>query len=236
MKIICFTQQGTRTADNRDSLLATKNNDVSLFMIADGSTSSPSGGDLARALIAYIEIDFKALPPQALQFTNLKASLFLLLKQAQQNLRTKFPADSASFLLLCVKNNVAIVLYAGDCFLERLPKPHNLNSNKPRRPPWISHIHCLATATQPLALPKLKNNPYRHLLTRSFKARRFEQPQWQVWALRENERLILSSDGFWADLSGTQQQCLIRQVCNKEEPLLNELNDDISFMLIVNTK
>ncbi|WP_250658869.1 hypothetical protein [Alkalimarinus coralli] len=236
MKTISFTQKGTRTDDNRDALVASQNNDVSLFIIVDGSTNCPYGGGLARALTTHIEQGFKTLPPQALQFAELKQSLILLLKQAQLDLRTKYPADSASYLLVCIKNNVAIVLHAGDCFLERLPKPYNLNRRKPLRHPWVNRIHCLATAINPTTLDKLKNDPDRHALTQSFKARRFNQPQWQVRALRENERLILSSDGFWAGLSDSQQQYLVRQVYNQEESRLNESDDDISFILIENTK
>lgn len=161
MIIKSYTNKGTRTLDNRDVLLKTVNGDSHLFMVIDGNTSCPSSGDFARSLAAYIENTLGKLPPHSLKPPFAKDTLLTLLKEAQQKLRTDFPADSASILLLYIQKNISIALYAGDCCLGRLSRDYPLSKASSIK--WLTHIHSLANAQKDIRHSKIKSNPNRHI-------------------------------------------------------------------------
>jgi len=207
---------GQRTADNRDVLMADLNHGVALYMLVDGSSSRAQSGEFAKHLVESIRHGFQALTPEQVSPLQIKETLIGLLKTSQQSLKQTYPAASASLNMVAIMGSVGLVLHLGDCLLGRLNKSSNIK--------WLTQPHCHQGH---LEIETLALIPERNLLTKSAKARRFESPQWKVIALRQNQKLILASDGFWADLTPSKQIELIHSKQLHEAP-----NDDTSFMII----
>lgn len=227
MRSRIFTKSGIRTHENRDALRAFTIEQYHFFLLIDGNTTCLNGGTFANELADFIQGTLTALPTEALHVRTLKPSIFNILEQAQSGLKRRYPASSASLILLCIHHNLALACYLGDCCLGRLSKPG------PRRNiTWITPIHCIANAFKQHSVATLKTDPDRNLLTRSFKGKRFELPQYKIIALRKRQTLILASDGFWADLSNAQQLALISSDHLGVDAANIQFDDDTSFILI----
>lgn len=227
MRSRIFTKSGIRTPENRDALRVFTIEQYHFFLLIDGNTTCLNGGEFANELADFIQQTLTALPAQSLHMRTLKASIFNILEQAQRWLKRRYPASSASLILLCIHHNLALACYLGDCCLGRLSKPG------PRRNiTWITPIHCMANAFKQHSVATLKTDPERNLLTRSFKGKRFEPPQYKIIALRKRQTLILASDGFWADLSDAHQQALLSTNQLAFDTTDIHLDDDTSFILI----
>ena len=216
MKASNVSISGQRTADNRDALLAELNHGVALYMLVDGSSSRAQSGEFAKHLVESIKHGFQALAPDQLSASKIKETLIGLLKSSQLQVRQTYPAASASLNMVAITGSFALTIYLGDCLLGRL--------NKQQKIKWLTQPHC---SQGYIEIEKLALIPERNLLTKSVKARRFESPQWKVLALRQDQKLILASDGFWADLTPSQQIELIHTKQLHVAP-----NDDTSFMII----
>ena len=216
MKASTVSISGQRTDDNRDVLLTELNHGIALYMLVDGSSSRAQSGEFAKHLVESITHGFQALTPEQVSASKIKETLIGLLKASQLQVRQTYPAASASLNMVAITGSVALTLYLGDCLLGRL--------NKQQKIKWLTQPHC---SQGHIEIEKLALIPERNLLTKSAKARRFESPQWKVIALRQDQKLILASDGFWADLTPSQQIELIQTKQLHEAP-----NDDTSFMII----
>lgn len=208
--------KGQRTSNNQDVLVQALNKNAMLYMLVDGSSSRAQSGELAQLLASIIKQGFEALIPEQLDFPNIKISMVNLLKSAQQQARTLYPAAVVSFNAVVVIDSIALSLYLGDCLLATVNRWNKIY--------WKTQPHCVQNNQK---ISQLALLPERNLLTRSFKARRFEVPQFQVFALKQTQKLLLASDGFWADLSPSQQAEFIKTKHLHEAP-----SDDTSFILI----
>jgi len=214
-----YSQQGTRTNDNRDAHLVIERDEVSLYMVIDGCTSCPTGGQLARALADGIEQGFNLLPSEDLQPKQIKASILELLEKTRKSLQKPFVTDSASFLILLRIGPVGLVIHAGDCCLGRIKRTGRID--------WLTPLHTLASALKPIGVPALRLLENRHILTRCFKPRRRSNPDWRVIGIHSCASMILATDGFWADLTELQQQQLLTG-----KTLMGPCDDDTTFILI----
>ena len=89
--------KGQRTSHNQDVLVQALNNNAMLYMLVDGSSSRAQSGEIAQLLASIIKQGFEALIPEQLDFPNIKISMVNLLKSAQQQARTLYPAAVVSF-------------------------------------------------------------------------------------------------------------------------------------------
>ncbi len=216
MKASIISISGQRTADNRDALFAELNHGIALYMLVDGSSSRAQSGEFAKHLVESIKHGFQALTPEQVSSSKIKETLIGLLKVSQQQARQAYPAASASLNMVAITGSVALTVYLGDCLLGRL--------NKRQKIKWLTQPHC---SQGHIEIEKLALIPERNLLTKSVKSRRFESPQWKVLALKNNQKLLLASDGFWADLTPCEQLEFIQTKQLHVAP-----GDDTSFMLI----
>ncbi len=209
------TQQGSYTPDNRDDYGMIKVQGTTVHILTDGATNGPNSGELARAIVTQLQQRLKNLkqPPSA-------GTVIDTLKLIHTDLRRKHPADSASYIIaLQDKNNSVTTLHAGDCRLGKVDRHGEIH--------WITAVHSLANATCHLDEHELRPHPDRHLLTRSFRGRRFLEPECNTFDIQaEEEFLLLASDGFWANLSIEDQQLVLsgKQV-NRKTPY-----DDMSCL------
>jgi len=182
------THKGTLTTDNRDCYGIARSGEAALYLVVDGSTTTPRSGQLAQDLIDYIVNEF---PRMTLPLNS--KSLILLLKNAHANLRFKYPGDTASYCLAVqIADNRLLTLHAGDCRLGRIRSDQTIT--------WLVSPHTLANAIVDIPEHELGAHPERHYLTRSFRGRRYDQPETREFSLYARDKLIIATDGYWADL------------------------------------
>ncbi len=221
MNVTLVSEQGQRTADNRDAMLHCCHHGVSLFLLVDGSSSQAHSGEFAQLLCSHVEQGFSALTAAQLGHKQLKQQLFVLLQSAQQEACRQYPAACVSYVLLVKVGLIALVCHLGDCLFGRVSRTKAIK--------WLTKPHC---ALAQLDIETLAQRPERNLLTRCFKAKRFTLPQWQVRAVKAQQSLILATDGFWADLNPQQQKDWISESPLGTKQTALNVNDDTSFILI----
>ncbi|TBA31334.1 protein phosphatase 2C domain-containing protein [Rhizobium ruizarguesonis] len=192
MKIeaLWFSQQGTRTTDNRDHAgIGTRDGEF-LAIVADGSTAGPMNGEYARSIVEMVVDWFVGAADPFSNEHVLKA-----LKQIHQTLRETFPRGSASILLFHVSERADLtVIHSGDCVLGWIDADIV----------WQTSPHTLANALAAMPLKDIAKSAIRHRLTQSFRAKEYMPPeiltQEQVAGI-----FLLATDGFWAELTEPEQ-------------------------------
>ncbi len=207
--------QGAVTSDNRDYCGVAERQEATMYIVVDGASRGPGGGVLAQDLVHYLVDEFLLLeePTESDSINN-------LLIQAHQNLRYQYVSDSASYCIAIHTNSTQLmVYYSGDCRLGKINMDGGIS--------WLTCPHTMANAIKKVSEEELISSPIRHILTRSFRSQRFQQPECLNYFLEEKESLIIATDGFWADISPEIQTKLI-----KGELLTKKAKDDISFILL----
>jgi PPM family protein phosphatase len=208
-----YTQQGPLTSDNRDFCGIAEIHGISVCILVDGATGSPKCGELARDLVSFLLESCVCLdsPPS-------QEILINCLERAHVGLRRQYPSDVASYIIVLQDNSQTLTaIHAGDCRLGMIANDGSIN--------WLTCVHTLANAIQSLSDDELRMSSDRHKLTRSFKGKRFETPDCEIFNLKDCcDALLLASDGFWADLSD-EEQLLVLQGHRVQE---TSLNDDMS--------
>lgn len=219
MQVLSITQKGKRTEDNRDVIVELKKDNVHFYMLLDGSSTRSGSGEYGRLLAAEIETQFKNLTSDELLPANIKASINSILLTAHTSLRTTYPAASLSLVILVIlMNKVALIFNLGDCALGRVCRDNTIA--------WLTVPHTLCR--QPIArLREVASN--QRGLTRSFKARRFEMPDWVVRPFHPSTVYVLASDGYWE-----RNNSITRKITTIDEIELAESDDDLSVCIVKN--
>jgi len=207
--------QGTVTSDSRDYCGVAERQEATMYIVVDGSSRGPSAGELAQNLVKYVVNEFLIMeePTESDSINN-------LLIQAHQNFRYQYVSDSASYCIAILTNSTQLmVYYSGDCRLGKINMDGAIS--------WLTCPHTMTNAVEKISEEELINSPIRHILTRSFRSQRFQQPEFFNYSLEQKETLIIATDGFWADISPEIQTKLI-----KGERLTKKAKDDISFILL----
>jgi serine/threonine protein phosphatase PrpC len=167
---------------------------TTLCVLADGATSCPTSGGLAKSLVSSLLEGFG----ERKQVASIE-SMVGLLREVHTCLRRRFPADSASYIVALIEDGSTVTtLHAGDCRLGRLTNQGTIH--------WLTPVHTLANAIESLGEEELRQSPNRHFLTRSFRAKRFQVPEYGIHELDErDEGILIASDGFWASLPDDEQ-------------------------------
>ena len=184
------TLKGTRTSDNRDFAGIGINAHGLLMIITDGSTAGESNGDLARVLVKEMVDWFAAASPVSAEV------LCDFLRDLHSDLAPRFPRGSASYLVVICGVEGCFAAYAGDCSLGIRGADGSVS--------WITAPHTLANAVKDLPHAEIAKSKARHLLTSSFRSREFIAPTIEKFEGTAS-RLIMATDGFWAELSPDQQ-------------------------------
>lgn len=210
--------KGTQTRDNRDFCGVFLGKTKRYFVLADGITNCPNGGLLAKELIQSILYAFKYCCTAHKQQSMVKC-----LQTIHEKLRIKYYTDSASYLIgVLSPQNLLITLHAGDCLAGKVE-----NKNKIE---WIISPHTLANPTQDHVAPEtIAKDINRNRLTRSFRGKRFKEPEFNSFHLAPDDEILFASDGFWAELSEQKQIKLLRGGYPPKY-----LCDDTSVLLIGN--
>ena len=114
------------------------------------------------------------------------------------------------------------VIHTGDCLLGQIDRGDKIH--------WRTQPHTLANAFGYVAVDELSKTPARHLLTRSFRSREYMTPE-----ILETDSspgvYLLSTDGFWAELSAHEQLAVI----DGREAEANGEHDDCSVLKLTIT-
>lgn len=212
-----YSHSGSLTFDNWDYCGVTTSDDFNVYILADGTTDSSKGGALAKTLIHCLISEFlltKIIPS--------KTNLMEMLKQIHNKIRLTFLNDSASYVIAIFgQEGQLITVHAGDCLLGKVVSDKEIQ--------WLLTPHTLANATNSVVHEVLAKDPFRNTLTKSFRGRRFLMPEYNSITIKPTDKIIMASDGFWADLSINQQLELIYGGFEPKNSL-----DDISFLLLSN--
>jgi serine/threonine protein phosphatase PrpC len=206
---------GSNTIDNWDYCGTCAFNKYNLFILTDGATSSPQGGELAKELTLSIIEKFRKTN------SNISKQLIISwLKEIHQALRLKYICDCTSYLIAIVTPEENLyTFHAGDCLLGRLIGNQKIE--------WQLSPHTQANYAGKVDPISISKDPYRNLLTRSFRGKSFIDPEFNCSAITPDDQLILATDGFWADLSVSNQLKLLE---GNFEP--NNEPDDVSYLVI----
>jgi serine/threonine protein phosphatase PrpC len=185
------SQAGKRTKDNRDCGGVGIRAGEALCIVLDGSTTAPNSGALAWQLVREM-VDWYVVYDEAIT----TESLIARLRQSHGTLSRQYPQASASYMIVHIQSQVAILgLHAGDCLLGRRDGTDKIK--------WLNQPHTLANATELISVATIAGLPTRHRLTRSFRAREFTPPD--AVTLKIEKELVVATDGFWAELNAQEQ-------------------------------
>lgn len=215
------TQTGSHTSDNRDTFAHAVQEQASVYLIADGSTTHPRSGELAQALLNDLTNGFNKLSTTELNTEQIANALLQVIALSHQTLRADFPLAACSYLVLCLLPDAALTLHEGDCCLGAMQYDGEIT--------WLSAVHCAPNWQGNLTHAQIAQESSRHTLTRCFSARRTCNPEINYWPAHPNQRWLLASDGFWAALSHQEQQTFLRDGHLPVPPT----DDDISCLSVV---
>ncbi|RWM66468.1 MAG: hypothetical protein E5X83_29765 [Mesorhizobium sp.] len=210
-----YSQQGTRTPDNRDYAGVRKRADTILCIVLDGSTSTPTSGELVREITREM-VDWYVASAVEITVETLTAQL----RRTHESLSKTFPSDTASYGIAHFDAvGRTLVLHAGDCLFGRY------DENGPVQ--WLTQPHTLANALGEMPVDEIAKVSARHRLTRSFRSREFIMPD-AVEIDLAGASLVAATDGFWAELNLAEQ---LEFVDRRYQPTRSE-RDDRSMLLI----
>lgn len=217
---LSLSQQGTDRTENRDVIGSIQSREAYLHVIADG-TSRPGSGDLARALTHHLLKSFSRAEPSVTSCSDKALELVLSsLGEVHSNFCPDFPRASASYLALLVIDQTTVSIHAGDCCFGYLGKDQRLY--------WLSSPHCGPNWKGDLSHAVIADSPARKTLLNCMSYRRPHEPAVRSIQTVANTTWVLATDGFWAELSATDQLKAITEQtlagCSTE--------DDVTFMLL----
>jgi serine/threonine protein phosphatase PrpC len=213
-----LTLKGQHTSDNRDCFGTAERDGECLYIVADGSSSTPRGGEFANAFISSVVNSFEQ------SYSSISQKLLEgLVADAHELLKRDFPADAASFLIAAYSPaGMLYTMHAGDCRLGRINSSGEIH--------WLSPVHTLATAICSLSEKDLKEHPDRHILTRCFKGKRLVKSEFHTFSLYARDELVIATDGFWAEAALQQQKMVLTSSCE------GMFKDDVSALFLTRTK
>ena len=188
-----YSYQGTATKNNRDYCGIAKRSDSTLYIVTDGATRGTSGDKLAKELT-------HSLVDRILKYEDRIDMKYICnqLQKLHKELRYRYPADSTSYLVLLDRHDGKIrTAHAGDCRLGKLRHDKSIE--------WLTKPHCLANALTDLCETELVKHDNRHQLTRSFRPKQFQVPEYGQFTFLPDDVLFIATDGFWAEMNVLEQ-------------------------------
>lgn len=120
-----------------------------------------------------------------------------ILSKAQKIQRHSYLNEIASYCLVVVDrcSGEGIVLSAGDCLVGLA----GASAHQDYDVKWINSPHTADVPLKALGEPTAATSDFQHLLTRSINAKRFTEPETNMFWISTGSKLILASDGYWRE-------------------------------------
>ena len=111
-------------------------------------------------------------------------------------------------------------IHVGDCRLGRIDSDGKIE--------WLSRVHTLANAIECISDEELRGHDDRHVITRCFRPGRLCEFELVNYSNLESNNLIISTDGYWADLDVQEKANFI----NGRFAWTKPLQDDASCLVL----
>lgn len=193
---------GRTRKSNHDCAGAACDGDRGLFVITDG-TSKPGSGQLAEC---FVKGFLAACPKHMDQCGDITehAAVVQILGSVLAELHPTLFADQKGitcYLVGVAAHGKLTLAYEGDCSCGVVTPTGTIE--------WITPPHCKANWRRDRSHRELAQDPARNRVTRCLKVNRAPDPDFVFHSLAVGERLVFVTDGFWAELTETQQSSLL---------------------------
>jgi len=191
----------TRKA-NHDCAGALCDGDRGLFVITDG-TSKPGSGQLAECFVRGVLAAYPKHMDREGDITE-HGAVEQVLGSVLAELHPTLYADQTGttcYLIGFAAHGKLTLAYEGDCSCGVVTPAGTIE--------WITPPHCKANWRRDRSHCELAQDPARNRVTRCLKVNRAPDPDFVFHPLTVGERLVFVTDGFWAELTKSQQSSLL---------------------------
>ena len=202
MKYHTRSVKGRAREANHDCAGAVCEDDIGLFVIADGS-SKPGSGQLAECFVQGVLAACQVHLSQKAAEAGHDAVELVLRRVLAELHPVLFASQTGSmcYLVGVVAHGKLTLAYEGDCSCGVVAPTGSIA--------WVTAPHCLANWMRDRSHRELVQDPARNRVTRCLKAGRTPAPEFVYQRLSTSERLVFVTDGFWAELTDAQQISLL---------------------------
>lgn len=190
----------TRKA-NHDCAGAFCGGDRGLFVITDG-TSKPGSGELAECFVKGVLAAYPKHLDQGGDITE-HGEVEQILSSVLAELHPILFANQTGtmcYLVGVATHGKLTLAYEGDCSCGVVAPAGTIEWTRP---------HCKANWRRDRSHRELAQDPARNWVTRCLKVNRAPEPDFVFHPLSVGERLVFVTDGFWAELTESQQSSLL---------------------------
>lgn len=219
MKFDTRSVRGRTRKLNHDYAGALCDGDRGLFVIADG-TSRQGSGPLAECFVKGVLAASLQHVKQGVDVSEHGAVEQVLCSMLAE-LHTCLFADQTGALCYLVgfaAHGKLTLAYEGDCSCGVVTPEGRIE--------WITPPHCKANWRRDRSHRELAQDPARNRITRCLKVNRAPNPGIVFHPLAVDERLVFVTDGFWAELSESQQSSLLA----KPDSDFIAVEDDVTWI------
>jgi len=202
MRYITRSVTGQTRNANHDSAGARCDGGSGLFVVTDG-TSKPGSGQLAECFVNGVLAAYPKHMDRGGDLTEYGA-VELLLGSVLTELHPALFAEqtgSMCYLIGFAAHGKLSLAYEGDCSCGVVTSAGAID--------WITPPHCKANWRRDRSHRELAQDPARNRVTRCLKQNRAPDPDFAFHPLAVGERLVFVTDGFWAELTESQQSSLL---------------------------
>lgn len=198
MKYSARSVTGRAREANHDCAGAYCADGLGVFVIADG-TSRPGSGQLAECFVQGVLAACQKHMSQKTDTTEHEVVEQILRKVLAELHPVLFASQTGSmcYLIGVITHGWLLLAHEGDCSCGVVAPTGSIT--------WVTSPHCKANWKRDRSHLELAQDPARNKVTRCFKAGRAPAPEFVFRRLSEYERLVFVTDGFWAELTESQQ-------------------------------
>ncbi|TWC49576.1 serine/threonine protein phosphatase PrpC [Pseudomonas sp. SJZ080] len=193
---------GRTRKTNHDYAGALCDGDRGLFVITDG-TSKPGSGQLAECFVKGVLEAYPKHMEQGADITEHGAVEQVLGSMLAELHPALFAGQTGTtcYLVGFAAHGKLTLAYEGDCSCGVVTPAGMIK--------WITPPHCKANWRRDRSHRELAQDPARNWITRCLKADRAPNPDFVFHPLAVGEQLVFVTDGFWAELTESQQSSLL---------------------------
>ncbi|WP_223589891.1 PP2C family protein-serine/threonine phosphatase [Pseudomonas sp. A-R-19] len=202
MRYVTRSVKGRARKANNDRVGVLCDGESGLFVITDG-TSKTGSGQLAEHFVKGVLAAYQKQLDQGGDITEHEAVEQLLCSVLSELHPTLFAEQTGTmcYLVGVVAHGKLTLAYEGDCSCGVVTPASTIE--------WVTPPHCKANWRRASSHRELAQDPARNWITRCLKANRAPAPDFVFHQVVVGERLVFVTDGFWAELTESQQSNLL---------------------------
>ena len=213
------TVKGHERAVKHDFAVAEIDGTRGFFVIMDG-TSKPGSGQLAQGLAQGVISAYQSHIAQGADDSSqdlVEQLLNGILVDMHRQLFTN-QTGTTSYLIGVASQGQLTIAYEGDCACGMAGSDGKIE--------WFTPPHCKANWKRDRSHRELVLDPTRNLVTRSLRATRSPDPDFVRQLAPAGARFVFATDGFWAELSESQQAAAINEPASD----IAVVSDDVTWI------